>query len=384
MALVEIWANNAITTVAVGGLSASATTLNLAAGTGVLFPSPIVGSQFFRISLTDQSTRSGHEIVYCTSRSGDVCTVVRGQEGTTASAWLYNDIVANQVTAGAMLNTVQIAAIQNNTYISAIDTGTANNYKIALTPSMPTSVEFATIEFQTLNTNTGASTIQINGGTTYNLYGLGGVALQGGEIIAGGIVTAIFDGTRYNIDFCTGGATSQITDATQSHQASSYGQLTTAITGVNTTITGVKTAIQQNAYIYGSDTGTANTYKPVISPAPTITNGSEIIWTAGNTNTSASTVQINGTGTVYNLYGFGGIALQGGEIIAGGDCKAIYDGTRFVLEYCTGGASLQITNASKSQQATSLSQVNALLATVVPPTITACTSIYLTTNFGGM
>ncbi len=377
MALVEIWTNNAITTVAVGGLSASATTINLAPGTGVLFPSPIVGSQFFRISLTDQSTRSGHEIVYCTSRSGDVCTVVRGQEGTTASAWLYNDIVANQVTAGAMLNTVQIAAIQNNTYISAIDTGTANNYKIALTPSMPTSVEFATIEFQALNTNTGASTIQINGGTTYNLYGLGGVALQGGEIIAGGIVTAIFDGTRYNIDFCTGGATSQITDATQSHQASSYGQLTTAITGV-------KTAIQQNAYIYGSDTGTANTYKPVISPAPTITNGSEIIWTAGNTNTGASTVQINGTGTVYNLYGFGGIALQGGEIIAGGDCKAIYDGTRFVLEYCTGGASLQITNASKSQQAVSLSQVNTIIGGLVPPALSASTNIFIAINFGAM
>lgn len=365
MAMLEIFSNNAITTVATGGLSISSTTLNLASGTGNLFPTPNVGTQFFRLSLTDAATRTAHEITYCTARSGDICTIVRAQEGTSAQAWLINDIAGHFVTAGAMTNTTQQGAIQNNTYISAIDTGTVNTYQIALTPAMQTSLEFAEVIFRVLNTNTGASTLQINSGTIYTLYGLNGTALQGGELVAGGECKAIFNGTNYYVEFCTTGAL-QIVDGAQTQQASSFGQLTTAIAGVNATITGVKTAIQQNAYIYGADTGTANTYKPTISPAPTITVGSEIMWSAANANSGASTLQINGTGTVYNLYGFAGISLQGGEIVANGECKAVYDGTRFVLEYCTGGA-LQIVDAINSQQASSLNQVTSLISISVPP-----------------
>lgn len=348
MALVELYTNNAITTIATGGLSYSATTLNLAAGTGILFPTPNVGTQFFRISLTDASTRTAHEITYCTARSGDVCIIVRAQEGTVAQNWLINDIAANQVTAGAMLNTPQIAAIQNNTYISAVDTGTVNVYKIELTPSMQTSLEFAEVIFRVLNTNTGSSTLQINLGTIYNLYGLNGTALQGGELVAGGECKAIFNGTSYYVEHCTLGAL-QIVSGSQTNQATNVG------------------AIQQNKYIYASsDTGTANTYKPTISPAPTITVGSEIMWSAANANTGASTVQINATGTIYNLYGFAGIALQGGEIGASGKCKAVYDGTKFVLEYCTNGA-LQIATAVQSQQAITLNQANIIVSTGVPP-----------------
>jgi hypothetical protein len=365
MAMLEIFSNNAITTVATGGLSISSTTLNLASGTGNLFPTPNVGTQFFRLSLTDAATRTAHEITYCTARSGDICTIVRAQEGTSAQAWLINDIAGHFVTAGTMTNTTQQSAIQNNTYISAIDTGTANVYKIALNPAMQTSLEFAEVIFRVLNTNTGASTLQINTGTIYTLYGLNGTALQGGELVAGGECKAIFNGTDYYVEFCTIGSL-QIVDATQTQQASSFGQLTTAIAGVNTDITNVKTAIQQNAYIYGADTGTANTYKPVISPAPTITVGSEIMWSAANANTGASTIRINATGTIYNLFGMGSIALQGGEIVANGECKAIYDGTQFVLEYCTGGA-FQVADAVQSQQALTLNQANTIIAASVPP-----------------
>jgi hypothetical protein len=346
MAMLEIFSNNAITTIATGGLSISSTTLNLASGTGNLFPNPTVGTQFFRISLTDAATRTAHEITYCTARSGDICTIVRAQEGTSAQAWLINDIAGHFVTAGAMANTAQPNAIQNNTYISAIDTGTVNTYQIALTPAMQTSLEFAEVIFRVLNTNTGASTLQINTGTIYTLYGLNGTALQGGELVAGGECKAIFNGTNYYVEFCTIGAL-QIVSGSQTNHATNVG------------------AIQQNKYIYGADTGTANTYKPVISPAPTVITGSEIIWTAANANSGASTVQINGTGTVYNLYGLAGIALQGGEIVANGECKAIYDGTQFVLEYCTGGA-FQVADAVQSQQAITLLQATALASLGTP------------------
>lgn len=341
MAMLEIFTNNAITTIATGGLSISSTTLNLASGTGGLFPNPAVGTQFFRISLTDAATRTAHEITYCTARSGDICTIVRAQEGTTAQAWLINDIAGHFVTAGAMTNTTQQSAIQNNTYISALDTGTVNTYQIALTPAMQTSLEFAEVIFRVLNTNTGASTLQINTGTIYTLYGLNGTALQGGELVAGGECKVIFNGTSYYVEYCTTGAL-QIVDGVKTHQAISYGQLVLSA--------------QQNKYIYGADTGTANTYKPVISPAPTITAGSEVLFTVGNTNTTASTIQINGTGTIYNLYGLNNTVLQGGELFATGKCRAIYNGTQFIVEYCSGG-SLQIVNATQTHQALAKGQV---------------------------
>ena len=338
MAMLEIFANNAITTVATGGLSISSTTLNLAPGTGNLFPNPTVGSQFFRISLTDASTRTAHEITYCTARSGDICTIIRAQEGTTAQAWLINDIAGNFVTAGAMSAYVQASGIQGNSYISAIDTGTVNNYKIALSPSMPLSIEFGEVIFRVLNTNTGASTLQINNGTIYTLYGLNGTALQGGELVAGGECKAIFNGTNYYVEHCTLGAL-QIVSGSKTNHATNV------------------SAIQQNKYIYASsDTGTANSYQPVISPTPIIVTGTEIIWSASNANTGASTIQINGAGTVYNLFGMANLNLEGGEIIANGKCKAIYNGTEFVLEYCTGGA-LQIADAVNYQQAITIGQV---------------------------
>ena len=346
MAMLEIFTNNAITTIATGGLSISSTTLNLASGTGNLFPTPNVGTQFFRLSLTDAATRTAHEITYCTARSGDVCTIVRAQEGTVAQAWLMNDIAGHFVTAGTMTNTTQQSAIQNNTYISAIDTGTVNTYQIALTPAMQTSLEFAEVIFRVLNTNTGASTLQINTGTIYTLYGLNGTALQGGELVAGGECKAIFNGTNYYVEFCTTGAL-QIVDGVKTHQAISYGQLVLSA--------------QQNTYIYGADTGTVNVYKPVVSPAPTIVAGSEVLFTVGNTNTNASTIQINGTGTIYNLYGLNNTVLQGGELFATGKCRAIYNGTQFIVEYCSGG-SLQIVDATQTHQASTFGQLTTNIA----------------------
>lgn len=40
------------------------------------------------------------EIMYCTGRSGDTLTVIRGQEGTTPTAYALYDLVCNLMTAG--------------------------------------------------------------------------------------------------------------------------------------------------------------------------------------------------------------------------------------------------------------------------------------------
>lgn len=101
MALTLLSANNA-STVLSAGISASATTLTVNTGTGGLFPSPVSGKSFFKLTLIDAATGTLTEIVHVTARTGDTMTIVRGQEGTTNRLWSANDIAANMMTAGTL------------------------------------------------------------------------------------------------------------------------------------------------------------------------------------------------------------------------------------------------------------------------------------------
>ena len=100
MANAILWANNANTTIA-ASISNVQTTVNLTPGAGALFPSPGAG-QYFCATFTDAATGLLTEIVHVTNVTGDVCTIVRAQEGTTALAWTAGDLFANLVTAGTL------------------------------------------------------------------------------------------------------------------------------------------------------------------------------------------------------------------------------------------------------------------------------------------
>ncbi|MGY9371872.1 gp53-like domain-containing protein [Citrobacter pasteurii] len=101
MALSLLAANNAQTVLA-AGISSTATSLTVNAGTGTLFPPPVAGTSFFKLTIIDAATGSLTEIVHVTARAGDVFTIQRGQEGTVARAWSANDIAANMMTAGTL------------------------------------------------------------------------------------------------------------------------------------------------------------------------------------------------------------------------------------------------------------------------------------------
>lgn len=101
MALILLAANNAQTVLS-AGISSSATTLTVNTGTGALFPAPVSGTSFYKLTLVDAATGQLTEIMHVTARTGDVMTVLRAQEGTTARAWSANDIVANMLTSGTL------------------------------------------------------------------------------------------------------------------------------------------------------------------------------------------------------------------------------------------------------------------------------------------
>lgn len=94
--------NNAQSQLA-GPITNTSTTLTLQAGSGALFPNPGPNEYFVITMIPAATPNTPGEIMWCTARTADVLTVSRGQEGTTASAYLVGDYVSNQPTAGQVI-----------------------------------------------------------------------------------------------------------------------------------------------------------------------------------------------------------------------------------------------------------------------------------------
>jgi len=110
-----LFTNNAATGL-VYPITSSATTLYVNGGSGSLFPSP-TGGNYFMITLINALT-GNMEIVQCTARSGDVFTIVRAQEGTTAQSFAVGDAVQLRITAGSL------QTFANPTVVNSVAAGT--------------------------------------------------------------------------------------------------------------------------------------------------------------------------------------------------------------------------------------------------------------------
>src|SRR3569833_2299431 len=91
-------ANNAASTLA-GGISDSDTFLSVQVGDGGKFPGLSAGDWF---PATIVNASGGYEIVRVTARTGDVLTIERAQEGTTARSFSAGDSVGLRLTAAAI------------------------------------------------------------------------------------------------------------------------------------------------------------------------------------------------------------------------------------------------------------------------------------------
>lgn len=96
--------NNATTTLA-SSVTNTATTLTVATGFGSLFPSTVSGEEFTAI-LVDSSNNL--EFLLVTGRSGDVLTILRGQEGSVARSYAAGDRIEHRLTADALNNMAQL------------------------------------------------------------------------------------------------------------------------------------------------------------------------------------------------------------------------------------------------------------------------------------
>jgi hypothetical protein len=104
MAGLNLFTNNAATTLA-SGLTNVATSLTVAAGTGAEFPT-LAGSQYFYCTIANNA--GSVEIIKVTARSTDTFTIVRGQDGTSGTAWSAGDKVELRLTRIDLLNFPQL------------------------------------------------------------------------------------------------------------------------------------------------------------------------------------------------------------------------------------------------------------------------------------
>lgn len=95
--------NNAYATLA-GALAAGDTAISVQTGKGALFA--VTAPDYTYATLEDAS--GNNEVVKITARAGDVLTVVRGQDGTTARTWNVGDIIECRPCAAAFADKMDL------------------------------------------------------------------------------------------------------------------------------------------------------------------------------------------------------------------------------------------------------------------------------------
>lgn len=137
----------------------------------------------------------------------------------------------NPDTGGAGWIAFDPSTIQSGGYITASDTGSANAYAIALTPAPTVLTPGMLVQIDAIvASNTGASTLNVNGLGALPIQSAGGVALQGGELVAtyGALLRLNHAGTAWTLLQTTGGSL-PVKSATQSEHAVNLGQFMSSL-----------------------------------------------------------------------------------------------------------------------------------------------------------
>jgi hypothetical protein len=193
--------NNANATLA-AGINSSATSITLTSGQGARFPT-LTASDYFYATLID--TSNNLEIVKCTARSTDVLTVVRGQESTTARAYVTGDRIEIRLTAQTFIDAVneigptQVSdEVNSSTGYFALPSGTT-----AQRPGSPTG--------NMIRKNTSTGYIEYYDPTTTSWIGLGAFSATGGTE-----TTYNSGGIDYKVHTFTSSGTFQVTTGAKS------------------------------------------------------------------------------------------------------------------------------------------------------------------------
>lgn len=237
-----------------------------------------------------------------------------------------------------------VAAIQQNTMTYAADTGAANAYVAQFVPVIPTLTDGMRFTFKAKVANTGASTFAANGGSAYPLYSHAHQALQGGEIIANGLIEVEWNSTLTAWVLCgnSGGAL-PVAAATQSNHALQLGQAVGRLLNIQvilSTGTYTKTPGTNNAKVRGVGGGGAGGGVGA-SSSTTVRGGG-----GGSSGTYGELWLTSVPATVACTIGAAGVGQTGNDGAAGGNTVF---GSLLTLPGGKGGTlGIQVTGAART------------------------------------
>jgi len=194
-------------------------------------------------------------------------------------------------TGGSFVTSTEV---QENLFNQGVDSGIADAYDVAVTPAIMSPYGGMLLTFSPTNANaTGSVTVALNGGTPITVYNYNGAPLNVGDI-AGAVPTFM------------------VADAT----GSSWQLINPISAGL------IPKNITQGLYNYVSDGGAANAYTGTSFISASVIPGTFILLDVTNTNTTASTFNLNGGGAQDITYA--GNPLTGGEMVAGQIAVLVY------------------------------------------------------------
>lgn len=273
-------------------------------------------------------------------------SIVTGNISIVPNAPFVSESLTQKVSAGDISGLfITPHQLQTGNITLGTDVGTVNNVIVNPNPAYTgTSASAADVFVFMENTNTGDSTINISTLGAVQIVKMttsGLVPLTGGEMQIFGWSHFKSNGTHYQLlNPVSAIATTPVVSSwngSTSPVAVTAGSGITITSGVITNIAAssiVPSDIQQNSFTFAVDVGSLNAY--ALTPIPsygTLTKGMSIKFIAGNTNTGASTLNVNGGGATSILVTTptGNHALTGGEIQGGGGYEVLYDGSSWVL-----------------------------------------------------
>jgi len=293
-----LFKNTPPTTLA-GPITSTATTLQVASGAGASFPSPGAGQEF-TIFLTDAATRTLKEVMIASAVTGDVFTVTRGQDGTSAQVWNAGDFVVHGPVALWFAAFQQTSGVGSSGIFQGQDTSiTANAVTVPTTSPAITSPATGNIFFVTKSAqgNTGATTCAIGSGGALPVIYKDGSPLNPGDWPDGAEALLYFSGSVYQFLAC------QENPAVRTFSA--------------------------------VDSGTADALVATpVPPVPALTTNVALSIIKGSSPNATTTPSINVSGLgAKTITRFDGSAVAAGDLPAAALLPLQYDGTVFRLKW---------------------------------------------------
>lgn len=128
------------------------------------------------------------------------CVTKDGQTTVTANLPMATFRHTNVGNAAARTDYAAAGQVQDGAFRwGGTSTGSANTYAISPSPSIGSYAAGQTFRFLSHQANTGAVTLNVNGMGAKSITKNGAVALSSSDILNGGIVEVIYDGTRFQI-----------------------------------------------------------------------------------------------------------------------------------------------------------------------------------------